>query len=76
MLTVAAVERRWPPSSAPWLHGQRSLSRRPQTGRRLDAADVVEVHRPQADPEGGVDVVTGIGQHDARRDSGLDARRI
>lgn len=32
---------------------------------------MVEGHRPQAGPEGGVDAVAGIGQHHGRGNAGL-----
>jgi hypothetical protein len=67
VLAVAAIERRWSAFSAPGLGRQRPLSTGPQTCRRLHANDIVEVHRPQASPEGIVDAAAGIGQNHARR---------
>lgn len=61
-------------ASAPRLRRQRLCVRRPQADRGLDGDDIGQANLRQPGAERGVVAVTGIGQHHAPRDAGLQRR--
>ena len=75
VLRVAPHQRRRSTLSGPCLVRQRTRSRRPKPGRRLNADDISQAHARQRRSERRMDPVTGVRQHDPLRHA-LGARGL